>query len=70
MPVHLKFLTSIAIVAAATLIWEAQPVSAANTTLLQTRIGDLTLDNGYPSRETAGRLYDEMDFQRATQAYL
>lgn len=27
-------------------------------------------ENGYPSRETAEKLYDEMDYQRATQAYL
>ena len=27
-------------------------------------------ENGYPSRETAENLYDEMDYQRATQAYL
>ena len=27
-------------------------------------------ENGYPSRETTEKLYDEMDYQRATQAYL
>ncbi|MDV3002984.1 MAG: hypothetical protein N5P05_004639 (plasmid) [Chroococcopsis gigantea SAG 12.99] len=26
--------------------------------------------NGYPTRQTVDKLYDEMDFQRATQAYL
>jgi hypothetical protein len=41
---------------------QAQPVA--------TRLGTLTLENGYPSKATARRLYDEMDFQRATQAYL
>ena len=35
-----------------------------------TRLGDLKLENGYPTRETADRLYDEMDFQRASQAYI
>ena len=25
--------------------------------------------NGYPSKETSGQLYDEMDYQRAGQAY-
>jgi len=43
------------------------PAHAEATT---TRLGVLTLENGYPSAETAKRLYDEMDFQRATQAYL
>ena len=37
---------------------------------VNTRIGDLELENGYPSKETAQKLYDEMDFQRATQAYI
>lgn len=36
----------------------------------QTRLGVLQLENGYPTKATAARLYDELDFQRATQAYL
>jgi hypothetical protein len=35
-----------------------------------TRIGRLVFENGYPDRETLERLYDERDFQRASQAYL
>src|SRR6516225_546758 len=35
-----------------------------------TRIGKLTFESGYPSKETVSKLYDEMDFQRASQAYL
>jgi hypothetical protein len=35
-----------------------------------TRIGKLTFESGYPSQETVAKLYDEMDFQRASQAYL
>jgi len=35
-----------------------------------TRLGRLSTENGYPSRETARKLYDELDLQRATQAYL
>ena len=37
---------------------------------VETRVGKLTFENGYPSRETVEELYDEMDFQRATQAYI
>jgi hypothetical protein len=37
---------------------------------VQTRIGELSFDVGYPTTETAEKLYDELDFQRATQAYL
>src|SRR5262249_12611693 len=48
---------------------------AVTTTVTQaedidTHIGKLSFENGYPSKETATKLYDEMDFQRATQAYL
>ena len=42
----------------------------AETVTLDTRIGPLVLENGYPSDETVAKIYDEMDFQRATQAYL
>src|SRR5262245_24900029 len=37
---------------------------------IETRLGTLSFENGFPSKDTATRLYDEMDFQRATQAYL
>lgn len=35
-----------------------------------TRIGKLTFESGYPSQKTVEKLYDEMDFQRACQAYI
>lgn len=41
---------------------------------VQTRIGELKFshefENGYPTDETVEKLYDEIDFQRACQAYL
>lgn len=41
---------------------------------VQTRIGELefshAFEHGYPTNETVRKLYDEMDFQRACQAYL
>jgi hypothetical protein len=40
------------------------------TKAIDTRIGKLTFESGYPSQETVTKLYDEMDFQRACQAYL
>ncbi|MCK5484471.1 MAG: DUF1254 domain-containing protein [Gemmatimonadetes bacterium] len=36
----------------------------------ETRIGTLEAEHGYFTDATAERLYDEMDFQRATQAYM
>jgi len=44
--------------------------ATAEAETIQTRIGELSFDVGYPTPETAERLYDEMDFQRATQAYI
>lgn len=43
------------------------PVSAET---LKTRFGELEFKSGYPTDETAQKLYDELDFQRAVQAYL
>lgn len=37
---------------------------------VDTRIGKLELVNGFPSHDTVKKLYDEMDFQRASQAYI
>ncbi|MEY4806863.1 MAG: hypothetical protein RLZZ206_1252 [Cyanobacteriota bacterium] len=40
------------------------------TTSVTTRLGALDLENGYPTTATAAKLYEELDLQRATQAYL
>src|SRR5271154_3069941 len=46
----------------------------AQTQTVETRIGKLEFthdfDNGYPTKETVKKLYDERDFQRACQIYL
>ena len=70
MPNPLKRLTSAVIASAIVAIMAPLPLSSATAQSVPTRLGDLTLENGFPSRQTADRLYDEMDFQRATQAYL
>jgi hypothetical protein len=44
------------------------------TSTADTRIGKLEFThdwiNGYPTNDTVTKLYDELDFQRATQAYI
>ena len=52
----------------ATLLYGPAPTLAQET--IDTRIGKLTFESGYPSKETVQKLYDEMDFQRAAQAYI
>jgi hypothetical protein len=37
---------------------------------VQTRIGMLSFERGYPNPETTRKVFDEMDYQRAVQAYL
>ena len=38
--------------------------------VLETRFGKIELENGFPSQASVEKLYDELDFQRAVQAYL
>ena len=38
--------------------------------VINTRIGPIETENGFPSAEAAKKLFDESDFQRATQSYL
>jgi hypothetical protein len=57
-------------IVAAVALWSfSLPVLAEEETI-DTRIGKLTFESGYPSQETVQKLYDEMDFQRASQAYI
>jgi hypothetical protein len=42
----------------------------ANAQTTDTRLGKLNFENGFPTEETAKKLFDEMDYQRAVQAYL
>ena len=37
---------------------------------IETRLGKIELVNGYPARATAERVFDDIDYQRACQAYL
>jgi hypothetical protein len=45
-------------------------MSTTTVQTIDTRIGKLGFELGVPTSETAVKLYDEMDFQRAVQCYL
>jgi hypothetical protein len=45
-------------------------MSTSDIQVVDTRIGKLELRAGYPTKESGDKLYDEMDFQRATQAFI
>ena len=40
------------------------------TGTIETRSGKLELENGYPAKDTAAKMFEEIDYQRACQAYL
>jgi hypothetical protein len=46
------------------------PGVAASADKVETRLGALSFERGYPTAETARKLFDEIDYQRAVQAYL
>ena len=46
------------------------PLGISTPDKLETRIGTLNLFDGVPNKETARKVYDNLDFQRAVQAYL
>ena len=37
---------------------------------METGLDKISMEGGYPSEESVGKLYDEIDFQRACQAYI
>ena len=44
--------------------------STAGAQAVDTRLGKLNFENGFPSEETTRKVFDEMDYQRAVQAFL
>ncbi len=63
-----KFLITAALVAAFTITSAHSQTKTPDS--VQTRIGTLKFERGFPTEETAQKLFDEMDYQRAVQAYL
>jgi hypothetical protein len=55
----------------AALIFSRAPAQELPTTgSIESRLGKMELTNGYPTEATAKKLFDDIDFQRACQAYL
>jgi hypothetical protein len=45
-------------------------IPAAHAETIETRLGPVEVINGFPTAEAAATLFEESDFQRATQAYV
>jgi hypothetical protein len=56
-----------AVLGGAATLTNAQPQTPDR---VQTRIGTLNFERGYPTPETTRKVFDELDYQRAVQAYL
>jgi LysM repeat protein len=48
----------------------AMPPDVATPDRVETRLGTLRFDGGIPDQATSDKLFDNLDFQRAVQAYL
>ena len=48
----------------------ATTVAVTTPDSVSTRIGALTFERGFPTEETTRKVFDEIDYQRAVQAYL
>lgn len=46
------------------------PADIAIADTVETSIGTLTFDDGFPTEETAQKVYDQLDFQRAVEAVM
>jgi len=62
-----KLLTAALVGALAITSAHAQDTTAAS---VKTRVGTLKFEKGFPTEETKQKVFDEIDYQRAVQAYL
>jgi hypothetical protein len=60
---------AVVITAAVTSTQYVAAQSGVPSQTVQTRIGELKYEAGFPTKETVQKLYDELDFQRAVLAY-
>jgi hypothetical protein len=58
------------VIASSAAIPNARAQQLPTTGTVESRLGKLELENGYPTESTAKKIYDDIDFQRACQAYL
>jgi hypothetical protein len=51
-------------------LWAIAACFVARAQSVETKIGKIDLQNGYPTSQSVTKLYDELDFERAVQAYI
>jgi hypothetical protein len=71
---HIAAIFLCALVLASACTQQAPPpaptAANADAQSVETRLGKIEIESGYPSKESIDKLIDELDFQRASQAYI
>jgi hypothetical protein len=62
--------TRVAAALVGALAFTSAHAQTATPNSVKTRIGDLKFELGFPTEETTRKVFDEIDYQRAVQAYL
>lgn len=70
MVIHMKTKTILVTTLAGALTFTAGNSQTTTADSVKTRLGDLKFEQGYPTEETTRKVFDELDYQRAVQAYL
>ena len=74
MPYLKRSLVLLAVLVTLACAQDATDTETGKRETIETRIGKLTFENsfehGIPTAETAERIFDQIDFQRASQAYI
>ena len=72
-------ITGLTTICLATAVWAAPPKMKMTTEIpssitiadkVETSIGALTFEDGFPTEETAQKIYDQLDFQRAVESVM
>jgi hypothetical protein len=65
-----KYKIALTLAVSMTLMYPSFAKELPTTGTISTSIGKLSIKNGYPTENTSRKIYDEIDSQRAAQAYL
>ena len=67
-PAHLLAAALVGALASPVFAQTSAPITTPDK--IETHLGTLNFERGYPTEETTRKVFDEMDYQRAVQAYL
>ncbi|HTF17242.1 MAG TPA: hypothetical protein VK658_04165, partial [Chryseolinea sp.] len=68
--VVMPFAAAVAVMSAVAQTPKTAPAFTSTPASVETRIGTLNFERGYPTEDTKRKVFDEIDYQRAVQIYL